>query len=930
MITRARDGRRRFTRLRNSLREDWEEGPAISEKDLALAADAIRLVNAASEEMAALPGTCNGYAVQGHRESVRINKHLNLELNNKCFSNGKKIIEEFSATGHTLVDNHTLKLIRIPSPGLAKLCLARVDGWGRMPVITTFIAGREALRREHPLFDGLAHNGSQRFVDATPCKTGEGVPPWAAWRIHSELARLADSGHYWLEYLMLLPLAMAAKTLSAVNLLSLISAWVLLEWSADWAVASDPMRMWADLDDQGADPAQTALDWLLKDYPLDIQARPTIRWSPAASFREDAAQTIRAALEPSMSRLTAHLEDLGGALPVRTAAHFCTALGWSDIPETLSAELRQQEASARKAAHAIRKALDHAMTGEQAAFHAVGGARIRDRRPIEPADLLAAEPVRNLAAMECVQTRYWSPFVAGFDALYETEADRPGAPMPHAGVLPLSLRLAAAAGSTLLAKTLAGKVQLPDSLFAPEVYLAEGLPHLDARKHIHAQVKNNFLRYLAFRDVEKRAKGSATPDAWLTWVEHHFLYAGGCGVDSVSALILPAFFFSDLKFKRLLRYEQDDFKEIWSDVRAEIALLYPLYAGHDTRGLKERFASIFRKIADLNLLYAEGIASAQDGGTPPPFLNPAQEDPFAEPSNVFTREHLVLDEAAAPIEIERLGGGNPAALQRMIQRNTPYIALLKRLHAQPAVIQPRLRGWFANGIDFDMARPESLIVGQSESPFVGIDYRPAPRPDVRYTVRILVDFSGSMGRERVGLAKDFALALSLGLRNFDVLLNFYSTKGSFYQLIEVFDSRRRKLGGLAALASICDKKYASGWGWNPDAACLLAVGAIMAREPGHVGRHQNILVYLGDMEFCGSLKPGLAADAAGEVAYAANRLVLRGHRLVIGRCGTDLDPLPEDIPHGYFHLPETGINRASTRTLYQLIQTAISSMQRSG
>lgn len=933
--TSARCGGRRTARMTEARRhgdlddEGWFDGPRTSGQDLLVACKAVERINAASDKMAGLAAKSGGSSIYGHRNSVRINKALNRDLNALTFSNGKKVAEEFAAAGHTLVNNHYLKLIKAPSPGLAKLCLCRVDGWGRLPVITKVLAGGDVLHRDHPLFACLVHDGGRYYVDASKDGTaGNEEGDWNAWRMNDELARLGGAAHYWLEYLMLLPLAMVAKAVDAQHLLGLAAAWVLVEWSADWQTVQRAAWSRAEPDasaSQPDDPRQAALDRLLQGFPFSIRA--DCRWLPAAEYRERMAGTIRKALAPAMDLLTARNMDNGGALPARQAGNLAIALG-GDVPRTLADELHAlNQASAplaRQVGAALRKSMKlHARADSGPVV------RTYERRPVEPADLLAIEPVRNLAAMELVQSRYWSPFVEGFAHLYESETERPGAPMPHAGVLPLSLRLAAAAGSTLLARTLAGKVQLPDAVFAADTFLVEG-PDLDVRKQIHAHVKNNFIRYLAFQDVVAKAEGSATPDAWLTWVEYNCLYAGGCGVDSVSALIFPAFFFSDLKFDRLLRHEDEHFKRIWRAVRTEIATLYPLYKRRDMIGLKQRFARLFEKVRDLNLRHAESIEPADEKGAPPTFLTSPAEDPFAAPSNVFTREHLVLDEANAPIEYERLGGGNPAALQHMIQRLTPYITLLRRLHAQPFVALPRLRGRFSNGLDFDMDRLDAVMVGETEAPFLSVDHRPAPRPDVRYTVRILVDFSGSMGKERVGLAKDFALALSLGLRNFDVVLYFYSTKGSFYQLIEVFDSRRRKLGGLGALASICDNKYDSGWGWNPDAACLLAIRALMDREPGIAGR-RNLLVYLGDMEFCSSLKAGIAGHAAGEVAYAARKLLADGHRLIIGRCGTDHAPFhPDEIPHAYFHLPETGIDHPTVRLLYRLIHAQVSDIERCG
>lgn len=904
--------------------DHWASGPRATEQDLELACRAVKRINAASDEMAVLAAQSGGSAIYGHMNSVRINKTLNRNLNGVTFSNGKKIIEEFAATGHTLVNNHTLKLVKVPRPGLSKLCLAKVDGWGRLPVITRVLAGGDALHREHPLFACLVHDGAKYYVDASECSVaGQGTRRWETWRIRDELARLANAGHYWLEYLMLLPLSMAAKAVQAKHLSELISAWILMEWCADWQFSR---RAWFEPENDRnklGSPTQVALERLLQGFPITIRA--DIRWRPAADCRESVIEAVRTALAPAMELLTTRSPEQGGALPARAAGNMTIALGW-DVPRELADALlaldRESAPVTRKVVRALRRSMS-------APVHegASSSERIHDRRPVEPADLLAMEPVRNLAAMELVQTRYWSPFVQGFSHLYESETEYPGAPMPHVGVLPLSLRLAAAAGSTLLARTLAGKVQLPDAIFAADTFLAEG-PDLDARKQIHAHIKGNFIRYLAFQDVVATAGGSATPDAWLTWIEYNYLYAGGCGVDSVGALVYPAFLFSDRKFERLVCHEADSFKRSWRAIRGEIAALYPLYQKRDMIGLKQRFARLFEDVSELNLRNADGIDPAGDGGTPPPFLVPPWIDPFAPPPNVFTREHLILEEANAPVEFERLGGGNPAALHHMIQRLHPYSALLRRLHAQPFVAMPRLRGRFANGLDFDMERLDAVMIGETEAPFISVDYRPAPRPDVRYTVRILVDFSGSMGTARVGLAKDFALALALGLRNFDVVLYFYSTNGNFYQLIEVFDSRRRKLGGLGALASICDKKYDSGWGWNPDAACLLAIRAITQREPGITGR-RNILVYLGDMEFCGSLKAGIAGDASSEVAYAVRKLLADGHGMIIGRCGTDHDPFPSDeIPHGYFHLPETGISQASVRLLYRLIQAQVSGIER--
>ena len=905
--------------------DPWYSGPRATEKDLFWACKAIERINEASNEMAALAAQSGGSSIYGHRSSVRVNKVLNLALNEITFSNGKKICEEFAAPGHTLVNNHYLKLIKIPSIGLTKLCLAKVDGWGRLPVITRILAGGDAMHRKHPLFACLVHDGSKYYVDASVDGTAkQGTRQWESWQIGDELARLANAGHYWLEYLMLLPLSTVSMAVEARNLSALISLWVIMEWCSVWQLPNRSIS-WSEPESDGfmrVGPGQSALDRLLQGFPLPIRA--DIRWQPTAEFRESVIPAIRTALAPAMDLLNTRCPDQGGALPVRMSGNMTIALGW-DVSRELAGELlsldRLCARIARKAVRAVQQSMtSHMRDGSPST------ARVHERRPVEPADLMAMEPVRNLAAMELVQTRYWSPFVQGFSHLYESETEYPGAPMPHVGVLPLSLRLAAAAGSTLLARTLAGKVQLPDIVFAADTFLAEG-PDLDARKQIHAHVKNNFIRYLAFQDVVATAAGSATPDAWLTWIEHDCLYAGGCGVDSVSALVFPAFFFSDRKFERLICHEAEPFKRAWRAIRCEIASLYPLYQHREMIALKQRFARLFEDVSELNLHTADGIEPAGDGGTPPAFLVPPSVDPFASPANVFTREHLILEEASAPIEFERLGGGNPAALHHMIQRLSPYSSLLRRLHAQPWIAMPRLRGRFANGLDFDMERLDAVMIGETEAPFTSVDYRPAPRPDVRYTVRILVDFSGSMGTARVGLAKDFALALALGLKNFDVVLYFYSTNGSFYQLIEVFDSRRRKLGGLGALASICDKKYDAGWGWNPDAACLLAIRAIMGREPGITGR-RSTLVYLGDMEFCGSLKAGVASDACGEVAHAMRKLLADGHRMVIGRCGTDHDPFPsDDIPHGYFHMPETGISHVSVRLIYKLILAQISDIE---
>ncbi len=892
--------------------------------DLFLVTKTIPQINAASDQLNTLASKTNGDHLYGHQQSVQIIRSVNHTLKQRL-SNENTLADELKGR-QPFLNNPSLRLIKIPQPGLSKFCLAYINGRGQIPVLTRILAGDNALVREHPLLPVLVHDKTQYYVDATLFKPSHRSHGWYFMRLIDTISRQAWLAHHLIEYLGIYPLAMIAKKIEASNILSLVAIWLLLEWNADWNGNPEAGFGVPESGLNNRTSTDEALHFLLREYPLPIEA--DCAWRPPRSFRDEYIAFIEKALTPAKAALRKKMTRQGGAMPERSAFHLIMACDWKpeQIPADLVNALLRIDQKLTSKVQSLKLAIKGSLQTHRISPQRDFGRFSSARRAIEPADLLAPSAVRAMAAMKLVQDHHWTPFVARFADLYEGDEELPGAPMPHSGLLPLNLRLTAAGASTLLAKALDGKVDLPSHLFGAENFLRS--PDPEAHKAIYHSVNLNFRRYLAFQEVAQAAP--TTTEAWLTWIESIFLYSGGCGLDSVTDLIFPAFFFSTHQFEMLLRYEKAEFKKVWLEIRNRIGSLYDFYQKRRYHNLKDQFKCIFRQIATLNLRQMQTIGADADNEPPPVCAAPGQTDPFERPANVFSEKHLVIDEASAPIAFEQIAGGNPAALQHAVSRLKPYISMLKHLHVHPSTRAPRLRGRFAHGLDFDLERLDALMVGDTEAPFCNIDYRPAERTDVRYTLRVLQDYSGSMNQERVRLAKDFALTLGMGLRTFDVILYLYATKGSFYQLIECFDSRKQRLGGQHSLASICDEKYSAGWGWNPDGAALLAIQQLIVQETGPAARN-NLIVYLGDMEFCSSLKPNLAPDLTGEVVYACQKLITSGHCLVIGRCGTDLDPIPQEkVPHGYLHLPETGISKASVLELYSLIMAAVRHLERDG
>ncbi len=913
----------RLQRLRRLIADRvsaFEQKVPPSDEETAL--KAVRTVNTAAARLATVPGRTGGNHVSGHRETETILKEVNHVLS-VPLSNGKPVGDELSSRERGLLTRGGRRVIRIPAPILSRIAYARVKDRGSLPVVTRWFEGRDAMHRRHPLFPRLLDDGSSLFLDATPLPEETESNGWEQYTLLRRMQDLALEGHYWMEYLGLHPLAAVARTLDAPHTIALIAQWVLLEWCGDWEQQGQARGMF---DSPPADHFSTtdrALRLLFENSPFP--SFPGEHWRPGDADRTRWVATLAEALGPSMRLLREPMEETGGACDRRLTLHTALAAHGQpeEIPPHIATHFRRLDARLAETHVCMEKTLAES-------FHAGrsggSGNAPAGRRPAAIADLLSSNPVRALNAMNLIRTDFWSPTLStgGLRSLYEDDGDAPPPPLPHPGVLPLGLRLGSAAGATLVNRFLsASSNNVPEGIFEAADLL--GGKDQEANKAVHAAVRLNFRRRLAFEGLLQAAGSGPIPGCWLAHVEANHLYGGGCGVDSVTDLVFPAFFFSEFRFARLLRHEQSHFQEAWSAIRNEIAGLVVKFRAGSYLSLRESFRSIFKHIRDLSLHRIERLGPGHSETKPPPWLAPPSSDPFADPGSVFTRENLLVEGAAAPVSFERLAAGNPAALQRQIARLRPHINLLRRIHNRPAVPLPRPQGRQASGFDLDMLHPEALHAGEDENPFLSIDYRPAPRPEIRHMVRILMDFSGSMNAARVGLAKDFALTLSLGLTGFDCLLYLYTTKGSLYQLTEVYDSRRKRVGGTGALATICDQRYSSGIAGNPDAACLLAVDQLMEREPPSAASRRNILIHIGDMEYCTSLKLPECPTATEEVFHACRKITGKGHHLIIGRCGADIDPLVRtSIPHDYLHLPEDGIDPPSVRSLHRLVSGAVS------
>jgi hypothetical protein len=887
----------------------WERRLSIN--DMSIARQGIDMINQTADRIEKIPRQTRGNHMTGHNLHKHLLKILRLTLE-KPMSSQKTLIEELGSSSDSLLNNHVYRVLKNPGGGLSRVALVEVIRWGRLPEVKALI-GRRAIESDHPLFSGhLLQDGTRYYLNSP--EDDVDLPLWDRYGLGLELGRLILSGHYTLEYLGLFQLAIAARKLDMRHILELLSMWVLLEWSDAWRQKTSPMHFRYSRDEDG-NLTQRALGMLATEYPCSMV--PEVSWHPPRGFITRVTEQIAGMLEPAMTCLRQVHDRQGGALPQRSAGGLILAGDIRFLPFDI---LKQMQAVDKKIRHEV-PIIGHMLEQSLKTDRFFPKKYTSGRRPISPADLLVAEPVRNLAAMKLIQG-YWMPFLADFTE--DSPDSLPGAPMPRPGLLPLEVRLGASATAVILALMLDGHAMpLPDSVF-PSGGVA-GTENEDENKAMFNLIKINFHNYLGFRHMLDKLAGthSVTPDHWLTLMETAFVYDGGSGVDTVLSLVTPAFFFSDSKFASLIRYEAPDFKKIWRSIRSEIEMLHTYHARKKYYELNGAFTRIYRLICKLNLKTVEGIDPDSDEKVPPA-LRPPQTDPFAAPDNIFSKDTLLIEESGAPILLERLGGGNPMMLHNKINSLKHLIGRIKKLYARPQIPAPRIKGRAHKGISFDMQRAHALMVGDLELPFESIDYRSTTSLDTRYTVRILMDFSGSMNCDRVEVVKDCALVTSLGLEsNFDVVLYFYTTKDSFYAITEVFDSRRRRQGGLSALATITDPRYRSGWGWNPDAAALLGIHQMIQKESGFAGKN-NVVILLGDMEFCSSLKNGLES-AEAEVGYACNKLIRNGHHIILGRCGNDEeDPIPQtEMPHGYFHLPETGIDLMTTTRLCHLIQAAI-------
>ena len=492
----------------------------------------------------------------------------------------------------------------------------------------------------------------------------------------------------------------------------------------------------------------------------------------------------------------------------------------------------------------------------------------------------------------------------------------PCCPMPLEGIEPLEMRLKTVLFCLLVSDLKPSVNRIPEIVFQWSQPPGMGEEEAKANKSMHEKLCAALRNRLVVEELKRLSPVALRLcQAWTTLFEERFRHAG-CGVDSVDNLLVPCVFFHDQHFDHLLVPELPWYRESWLNLRRFVTELVAAISASNWPEARRLVGLMFERFQGLQLR----LINPSNAPITNPISLPTASF-FDAPKTFFSERMMQVKEAAAPIQIAMAPPGDPAAYRRLVEELKPHIQLLRRIQAQPMEEQAVLAGHARFGPVLDPFRMAYYPLG--ENLFSRVSYSPQPIPGRRRLVSILMDFSGSMNAQHVSTAKQAGVVIAEGLHgsqnagpSFDLEFYLYYTTGSFYLLHCIYKSTERQIAGHAALASITNRDFTSGEGWNPDAAALLATKDMLDKNPD---AENAIVIHLGDHEYCNSLLNGMFPSAAAEVEYAVQKLAGKYH-YIAARVGKDQDPLSEEVPHDYLFFPETGFSTEKAVELYQLLK----------
>ncbi len=813
------------------------------------------------------------------------------------------------------------------------LMLAEVDRAYGVDVILNFSHGsHEAYRHFNPLVKMLLSDGSgARFIDATCIANIKDIDYWRKYTLVENMADAVMHTHYLSEKNGYYHLSLTANAFGLSNTIKLLKLKIFADHLHYYRPRQRYSHFHSDMprDETGMECVFDAIlttNAGLRSVPPEkacvfdgIPGHLLTLTELPASIHRKIEQLIDHSLAGALHNAIAKQGEYGGALPQRTLGG--VVAGYNNgapqkglpvrPPELLEIEGRASELW--NEASALLNTPRAGKTDKERLF-----------LPVDIADFESNSPQRKLlAAVECQKN--WEMFVAGccfnemvYDKLMKEVSN---CPMPYTADQPVGQRLKAAVTGQLMSDIGIGATtfyHLPNHVFTYQKDPSLEDERNKAVEAVHTAVGNMMQRLISFhylREVSQK-KIDGVFDSWLSFHEEHYRYAG-CGVSSVEQLIFPAFFFSDMRFRELIAEEEDWFRNPWLKIREYLKDFGVYFEAKNWFGIYQIISKIFDEIKKLSLtlIKDDGTLPANDlfAATKPPAVSP-----FNPPPAHFSKEQVAVPESLAPVQLVKAPPGNAARYEQLVAKNTHFIRKLRRIDSVFRKPCTSFKRYARTGPIFDDLRLPFYQEG--ELLYSMVQYTPKIVPGRKNQVVILFDFSGSMGEDKVARAKDVAVIMAEGLRErFDIRLYLYTTNGSFYELINIFDSED-KTAGKMGLASITANDTSHGRGWNPDAAMIMAVNNIMKGRPD---KRRYTLIHISDCEFCKSLARSDLANGLEEVELAARRIIDEGNSYVVARIGKDEDPFAlSNVRHEYLHFPDGILKEAKVDELYKALVQA--------
>lgn len=866
----------------------------------------VMLANQISQQAAQVEQESGGSHLEGDRLIQSCYSRLAMEVD-QPFRDGKKIKDCLSPGGP--LERTEYRLIRNAAHPLPTLALVRIDPWKAMGACALLecVAGPDTFERFCPVNDRLLADGSGvRYADTRPLSAGgddgSGNGRWT-WMQRDAYVRAVTEQQYLLERGGNLELARLAKLL---NLVWVQGAFRIKVFCDYLRFPPSDLRYFRRDEELLRDVTRLAFSNVVPDIVLDC---PPLAESAMARMEEDFEETV---LTP-MRRVFNQALRLGGAAPDRSLGSVYPQWNRWQLP---------LPGGPRETLHAIDAEVENFVARTIAALLEKRSSTKKNNGKfpgLDVADLESSNRVRKyMAVTELVRPEFESflqdPRITERYQLLGKKL--PCCPMPLEGIEPLEMRLKTALFCLLVSDLKSSVNRIPETVFQWSQPANMGEEEAKANKGMHEKLCVALRNRLVVEELKRLSPVALRLcEAWTTLYEERFRHAA-CGVDSVDNLLVPCVFFHNQHFDRLLAPELPWYRESWLGLRRLAEELVSAITAANWPEARRLVGLMFEGFRGLQLRMAHPSNA--------PIANPISlpiGSFFDAPKTFFSERMMQIKEAAAPIQIAMAPPGDPAAYARLVDELKPHIQRLRQIQSQPLEEQAVLAGHARFGPILDRFRMAYYPLG--ENLFSRVSYSPQPIPGRRRLVTILMDFSGSMNAQRVATAKEAGVVIAEGLRggqnagpSFDLEFYLYYTTGSFYLLHCIYKSSERQIAGHAALASITNRDFTSGEGWNPDAAALLAMKELFDKNPD---AEDAIVIHLGDHDYCNSLLSGWFPSATAEVEYAVQKLSEKYH-YIAARVGKDEDPISENIPHRYLFFPETGLSTEKAIELYQLLK----------